>query len=218
MPTNFRSFTFFVIAGALVVSFVFGQTPKQEPSKAAPPKEKAATTLENLMAAFNGESNANARYAAFAKKADEEGFAGAASLFRAAARAEQVHADGHAAVIKTLGGQAKPDIKPPQVKSTKENLQAALDGETYERDTMYPDFIAVAKKENNKDALRSFNFALTAETEHAKLYGDALKNLDSWKTAKTFYVCSVCGYTTTKLDFEKCPSCFSPKDQYETIK
>lgn len=217
MPTRLSLLTVFTMAALIAVGTTYAQSPKQEPSKAAP-KEKAPTTLENLNAAFNGESNANARYLAFAKKADEEGFAGAASLFRAAARAEEVHANSHAAVIKTLGGQPKADIKPPQVKSTKDNVQAALEGETYERDTMYPEFITLAKKENNKDALRTFNFAITAEIEHAKLYGEALKGLESWKAAKTFYVCSVCGYTTTKIDFEKCASCFSPKEKYETIK
>ncbi len=190
---------------------------------AAAPALAAATpapgkTLSNLMAAFDGESNAHARYLAFAKKADEEGYGRAASLFRAAARAEEIHAGSHAEAIRKLGGEPKADIRTPDVKSTRENLEAALTGESYERDTMYPDFLSVAKAEGNKDAFRSFNFALTAEGEHAKLYRSALDDLAAWKAGKTeFYVCTVCGYTTLRADFAKCPSCFSPKEKYVTV-
>ncbi|MBI5091123.1 MAG: rubrerythrin [Candidatus Hydrogenedentes bacterium] len=182
-----------------------------------PADKPAGTTLDNLIAAFDGESNANARYIAFAKKADEEGFKGAAALFRGAARAEEIHAANHKKVIEALGGKAQADIKAPEVKSTKENLEAAIKGESYERDTMYPEFIAKARKDNNKDALRSFNFAKTAEAEHAKLYKTALDGLDTWKEAKTFYVCPICGYTTTSLNFEKCVSCFTPKEKYISV-
>ena len=129
-----------------------------------------ATTLDNLNAAFNGESNAHARYLAFAKKADEEGYGEVASLFRAAARAEEIHAANHAAVIKKLGGVPKADVQAPDVKSTKENLEAAIKGESYERDTMYPEFLAKARKEGQRDAIETFNFAKSAEAEHAKLY------------------------------------------------
>jgi rubrerythrin len=104
------------------------------------------------------------------------------------------------------------------VKSTRENLEVALKGETYERDTMYPDFIKTAKAEGNKDAVRTFNYALSAETEHAKFYREALDNLDAWKAGtKDFFVCPVCGYTVTKLTFEKCPICSTPKERYEKI-
>ncbi len=174
----------------------------------------AGTTLDNLMAAFNGESNANAKYAEFAKKADQEGFAGAAALFRAAARAEQAHAFNHGEVIKKLGGTPKADIKLPEIKATADNLKAAIAGETYERDTMYPEFIAEAKASGNKDALRSFNFAISAEGEHAKLYTEASNNLQGWKAAKTFYVCPVCGKTVTVVDFTKCPVCFTASEKY----
>jgi rubrerythrin len=193
--------------------------PQEQPAK---PEQKVqpakATVLDNLMTAYNGESNAHARYEAFAKKADEEGHGPVASLFRAAARSEQVHVNNHAEVIKKMGGTPKADIKPPEVKSTKENLQAALAGETYERDTMYPDFLKLAKAKGNKDAVRTFNFSLQAETQHAKLYKEALDNLDHWKGAKKdFFVCPTCGYTVEKITFEKCPVCSTPKDKYEKI-
>lgn len=176
-------------------------------------------TLDNLQAAFNGESNAHAKYAAYAEKADKEGFPSVASLFRAASKAEQVHADTHASVIKSMGAVPKADVKVPDVKSTKENLADAIKGETYERDTMYPEFIATARAERNKDALRAFTYAKTAEAEHAKMYSEDLKNLDSLKgKSQTYWVCTICGYTVPKIDFAKCPSCFNPKDKYVEVK
>ena len=182
------------------------------------PSASAAATLDNLQAAFNGESNAHARYTAFAEKADAEGYAQVASLFRAAARAESIHAENHAEVIRKLGGAPNAKLENPEVKSTRENLEAALAGESYERDTMYPEFLAAAKTERNKDALRTFNLALQAETEHAKLYGAALDDLEGWRSgSREFWVCTVCGYTTTKLDFQKCPACFNPKDRYVKV-
>jgi rubrerythrin len=178
----------------------------------------ATKTLDNLQAAFNGESNAHARYLEFAKKADTEGYVQAAALFRAAARAEEIHAANHSVVIKKLGGTPTAKIDKVVVNSTKANLEAAVKGETYERDTMYPEFLKEAKAAGNKDAVITFNEAKTAEAEHARLYADALNNLDKMKVkGVTYYVCTVCGYTTTKLDFNKCPSCFSPKDKYVVV-
>lgn len=176
-------------------------------------------TVANLQTAFNGESNAHARYLAFAKKAESEGYGEVASLFRAAARAEEIHANNHAAVIKKLGAKPEAKIDAPEVKTTKENLEAAIKGETYERDTMYPQFLKQAREVRNTDAIQTFNYAKTAEAEHAKLYTAALKGLDKSKStkAKSYYVCSVCGYTVEKIDFAKCPSCFSPKEKYETV-
>jgi rubrerythrin len=201
-----------LVAVALVGGKVLAQGTKSTENK------PAVTTLDNLQAAYNGESNAHERYVAFAEKADEEGFGQVASLFRAAARAEEIHAKAHAEVIKKIGGTPQADIQKPDVKSTRENLEAALKGETYERDTMYPDFLKVAKAEKNLNAMRTFNYALAAEGEHAKLYKQALDNLDQWKGGeKEFFVCAVCGYTVTKVDFEKCPSCFAPKEKYEKI-
>lgn len=176
----------------------------------------AGKTLANLEAAYNGESNAQARYLAFAKKADADGLAPVASLFRAAARAEEIHAANHAKVIRELGGVPKAQIEEPKVGATSENLGAAIKGESYERDTMYPDFIKTARTEGQKGALESFNYAKSAEAEHAKLYTVALETIgtSTGKAPVTYYVCTVCGFTTTKLDFTKCPACFSPKDKY----
>jgi rubrerythrin len=174
-------------------------------------------TLDNLQAAFNGESNANAKYLEFAKKADAEGYKGVAALFRAAAKAEEFHARNHSDVIKKLGGAPKADIKLPAIKTTADNLKAALEGETYERDKMYPEFIAEAKASGQKDALKSFNHAVAAEGQHAKFYADAVANLQTWKTAKTFQVCPVCGHTVTELGSDKCPVCFTAKEKFLTV-
>ena len=179
----------------------------------------ATKTLDNLQAGFNGESNAHARYLAFAQKADQDGYGEVASLFRAAAKAEAVHAANHAAVIKKMGGTPQAKIETPVVKSTKENLEASIKGECYERDTMYPEFLKQARAEGNRDAVQTLNYAKTAEGEHAKLYSEALNNLPKLKgsKAKDYFVCTVCGYTTSQMDFSKCPSCFTHKDRYEKV-
>jgi rubrerythrin len=179
----------------------------------------ATNTLDNMQAAFNGESNAHARYLAFAKQADAEGYGEVASLFRAAARAEEIHAGNHAAVIKEMGAIPQAKIDAPEVKSTRENLEAAIKGETYERDTMYPEFLKLARADRNKAAIKSLNFAKTAEEEHAKLYTAALSNLAHLKGTKasTFLVCPKCGFTTRETNFSKCPSCFTPKEEFEKV-
>jgi rubrerythrin len=179
----------------------------------------APTTLQNMQTAFNGESNAHARYQAFAKQADSDGYGEVGSLFRAAARAEEIHAANHAAVITKMGATPKANVAPPEVKSTRENLEAAIKGETYERDTMYPEFLTQARKDGNTSAVKSLNFAKTAEVEHAKLYSAALADLDHLKGSKsvTLFVCPVCGFTTRDATLAKCPSCFTAKDKFEKV-
>lgn len=178
------------------------------------------TTLENLQTSFNGESNANAKYTAFAAKADEEGYKSVASLFRAAAMSEGIHAKKQAAAIKKLGAEPKADIGKPDVKSTKENLEAALAGETYEKDSMYPEFLKMAESEKNKQAVRAFKGAMAAEVEHAKLYKQALSEMDAWKAAgKEFMVCQICGYAElSKPTLLKCPVCAAPKTKFTIVK
>jgi len=184
-----------------------------------------ATTVENLLAAFEGESNAHAKYTAFAAKADEDGLHGAASLFRAAARAEQIHATNHARVIGLMGGRAECEIHPAEVKSTLENLKAALNGEQYEIDTMYPGFLDEATERKNTAAIRTFHGALEAEKTHARLYAEAIALLaagkrDSWiGESREFYVCPVCGYTSeTEEEHERCPVCNCPWERFEIIR
>jgi rubrerythrin len=176
-------------------------------------------TLWNLQRAFCGESNAHARYQAFAFKADQEGYGAVASLFRAAAKAEEIHASNHAAVIRSLGGTPHATIQIPEVKSTRENLEAAIKGETYERDVMYPRFISAARNQHLPHAVVTFQQAQTAEAEHAKLFKSALGQLDELRgsTSRAYYVCPVCGYTVRQVDFDNCPSCLSPKSVYQPV-
>ena len=184
-----------------------------------------AVTVKNLLAAFEGESNAHAKYTAFAVKADEDGLHGAASLFRAAARAEQIHATNHARVIKQLGGEATCTIHEVEIKSTLENLKVALGGENYEIDTMYPEFLAEANERDNKAAIRTFTYALEAEKTHARLYGEAVAllaggKLDSWiSSVRDFYVCTVCGYTSeNEEEHERCPVCNLAWEKFEIVR
>lgn len=185
--------------------------PASEPSA-------AKSTLDNLQASFNGESNAHATYLAYSEKAKSEGLKKTANLFAAAARAEEIHAANHAKVIRSMGGNPKSDIQKPQLASSRDNLQAALKGETYERDVMYPGFLAQARKEGNVEAIQTLNLARNAEIEHAKLYKQALDEFDGWKgSIANFYVCPVCGWTSMTLPAERCPSSFTPKGRFQTI-
>ena len=150
-------------------------------------------TEKNLLEAFAGESQANRKYLAFARKAEQEGYKQVAKLFRAAAEAETVHAHAH---LRSLGG----------IKGTTENLKEAIAGETHEFKEMYPAMIETAKKEGKKAAERSFTFANEVEKVHAGLYQKALDNLDNLSETD-YYVCSVCGYTCEMEPPETCPVC-----------
>lgn len=176
------------------------------------------TTLDNLMTAYNGESNAKVRYEAFAVKADAEGYKGVASLFRAAATSEGIHQKKHADAIKALGGKAKADIKTPEVKSTLENLQAAMKGEDTENKVMYPEFVKQAELDKNTKALYSFKGAMAAEAEHFKMFEAASKDLNGWKAERVFLVCLVCGYTTSDLAIKVCPVCSEPRSKFIEVK
>ena len=160
-------------------------------------------TEKNLQDAFAGESQANRKYLAFAKKADKEGYTQAARLFRAAAEAETVHAHNH---LKQLDG----------IKSTKENLEAAINGESFEFQEMYPRMIKDAEEEDNKGALRSFNYANEVEKIHANLYRKALENLGSNEEAD-YYVCELCGYTAEGEAPDKCPVCGAKKELFKRV-
>lgn len=178
---------------------------------------KPDATLSDLQTAFQGESNAQARYLAFAEKADVEGHGGVASLFRAAARAEQIHAGNHAVVIKQFGAEPKAKIENPVIASTDENLRAAIRGEVYERDQMYPGFIKQATNAGASNAVETFQFALAAEAGHARLYAEALTKLDSMTSAVAYYVCPVCGFTASDPAMEECPTCATPKNQFAQV-
>ena len=161
------------------------------------------SSMDNLKNAFAGESQANRRYLAFAKKAEEEGHKQVAKLFRAAAEAETVHAHAH---LRVMGG----------VKGTKENIQEAIGGETFEFTKMYPQMIEEARKGGNKQAQQSFEFANKVEKIHAELYQKALNSLGKNETVD-YYVCQVCGNTVEMEAPDKCTICGAPKARFVKI-
>jgi len=159
------------------------------------------TTHENLLEAFAGESQASQKYLAFANKADQEGFAAIARLFRLAAQAEHIHAEGH---LKALDG----------VGSTSANLQTAIDNETYEFTTMYPPMIQKAEADGHK-AKKMFKYAAGAEEVHAKIYKVALEAVKQGKDLTAdFYLCPICGYIEIGEPEKPCPICGSSVENY----
>jgi rubrerythrin len=213
----FRNTLFQAGRGTLAIACFIGLgavTSPVRPSDVVPTE-----TMTNLNAALNGERNTHARYVAFAQKADEEGYGAVASLFRAVAAAEEIHGNNHEQTIQRLGGTPAVKLETPEVKSTYQNLEASLDGESYEWKTMYPQFIAQARREWYVPAIATFEKAQRTEEEHAQMLEGVLKNLDSLKgsSAKTYYVCTICGFTTPDLNFEKCRSCFNPKSKYKAV-
>jgi rubrerythrin len=150
-------------------------------------------TEENLKEAFAGESQASTRYLAFADKADAEGFPGAAKLFKAAARAEQVHAVNHLRALNKVQG-------------TRENLETAVAGEAFEFKEMYPAMVKAAVAESEIEARHSFEYAMSIEMVHHKLFQKALET-ETENASANFYVCPVCGYTVRDKAPKKCPYC-----------
>jgi rubrerythrin len=157
-----------------------------------------------LKEAFAGESQANRKYLAFAAKADQEGFPQVARLFRAAAEAETVHAHSHLRALNAI-------------RSTKENLQEAIAGETHEFKKMYPEMIEAAKAEGQKVAERSFSFANSVEKLHAQLYQKLLDGLGKPQENYPYYVCPVCGFTAEKTAPGTCPVCGTKGAMFKRI-
>jgi rubrerythrin len=151
-------------------------------------------TEDFLKEAFAGESQANRKYLAFAAKADSEGYAQAARLFRAAAEAETIHAHNHLRALKGIG-------------STAQNLEAAIAGETFEFKQMYPEMIEAARAEGNATAERTFKYANEVEKVHAELYEKLLGSLGSSQESYPYYVCPTCGFTAEGNPPPVCPVC-----------
>ena len=160
------------------------------------------STNDNLKNAFAGESQANQKYRAFALKAEEEGFSNISKLFRTTAEAERIHAAGHLNSLEGVG-------------TTANNLQSAIDGETYEYTKMYPPMLAQAEKDSHK-AKRMFGYAVKAEEFHANLYKKALKAVKSGSdlTETEFYLCPVCGHIELGKPSKACPICGAKPDKY----
>ena len=181
--------------------------------------QKAVNTIENLKAAFNGESTASAKYAAFAEKAKAEGFDTVAVMFLATSKAESIHAANHLKVLIKLGVKVEgPQIGTFSVMSTVENLADAIKGETYEIETMYPGFIATGEKEKVKDAVKSFTWANDTEMKHQAFYKKALDALNSGGEKGLSFqwmVCPVCGNTYDLASLPTaCDFCMTPKEKF----
>ncbi len=163
-------------------------------------------TEQNLQAAFAGESQANRKYLAFARQAEQDGFPQIAKLFRAVAEAETVHAHAH---LRVLGG----------VKATADNLQAAIAGEAHEFQKMYPEFVAAAEKEKQRGALTSFRHAMAVEQVHHGLYNAALAAVQGGRDlpAGRVFVCPVCGHTVIGELPDQCPVCKTAREKYVEI-
>ena len=164
------------------------------------------TTQQNLESAFAGECQANHKYLAFAEKAEKEGHRQVARMFRAAAESEAVHARNHLRAMGSVG-------------STKENLEAAVSGESYEFTKMYPEFILEAKAENNSQAETSFFNASEVEKIHHGLYQKTLEDLEAGTEMKDepYFVCQGCGYTVAGEAPEKCPVCGAPRKMFKRV-
>jgi len=163
-------------------------------------------TSENLQDAFAGESQASRKYLYFAEKADQEGHKQIARLFRAASDAETVHARNH---LKVMQG----------IKSTDDNLKAAIGGEHHEFTEMYPAFMKQAEVEGDKKANDSFDLANKVEQIHHRLYQTALSMLEKGQAMaeKPIYVCQYCGNTVEGEAPDKCPICGAPKKMFKRI-
>ena len=183
---------------------------------------KPVKTIENLKAAYNGESTASAKYAAFAEKAKAEGFDTVAIMFLATSKAEAIHAANHLKVLEKLGEKImSPEIGKFEVLSTAENIADGEKGETYEVETMYPGFIAAAEKEKSSDAVKSFTWAFDTEKKHQQFYKTALASVaaNEEKTLPAkWLVCPVCGNTFNESAVAaKCDFCLTPKEKFVEV-
>lgn len=164
-----------------------------------------ATTTENLSEAFAGESQAFQKYSAFAKKAEKDGFANIAKLFATTAQAEKIHAEGHLRALDAIA-------------TTADNLQAAINGETYEYTEMYPPMADLATQEGHKGKTM-FRFALDAEKVHAEIYTKALEAVQKGVDldVSEFYLCPICGYIELGKPTENCPVCAALPKVFTTV-
>jgi rubrerythrin len=191
-----------------------------EKERNAGQKEAGIKTTEDLLAAFKGETTASAKYAAYSKKAEEEGYHQIALLFKAASAAEKIHANNHKAVLEESGAKVTPINPEYTVKSTKENLQDAIKGETYEATTMYPEFLKNAEAAGDQLAMLSLNYAYKTEKRHRAMYENALAALGN-NTVKSlsavYYVCATCGNTYDTTPPSRCGICMTSAEKFIKI-
>lgn len=194
-------------------------------NNAATPGQNAAAdaktaTVNNLKAAFAGETTASAKYAAYSKKAQEEGFTQIALLFKATSASEKIHANNHKSVLEDMG-ETVADVKPQySVKTTKENLTDAIAGESYEIATMYPEFLAAANTADNQLALTSLNYAYRTEQRHKPLYEKALAAIQNNQVntlSAEYFVCPTCGNTYDTTPPKRCRISMTNSERFVKI-
>ncbi|HMG85898.1 MAG TPA: rubrerythrin family protein [Terracidiphilus sp.] len=181
------------------------------------------TVIRNLETAFEEETKTSTSYKAYAARADEEGFPGLASLFRATALAEQIHAGNHARVLRHMGGTPAIDAPKLRIDGTLENLKTALVDQKFEVDYLYPAFLTTAVPLFDSTAIRSFHWALEADKSHVRLYEDVIARVQTggtpgWEYEKhAFFVCGLCGYAAEHPEGENCPGCNYLWEKFEAI-
>ena len=207
---KFKTFISSLMAIVLISQFNFGAG-----------KLSNTTTIQNIKSAITGETTASAKYAAYSKKAKKEGLTKVALLFEAASKSENIHANNHRAVLEQLGEKMDKITPKFEVKSTKENLEDAVKGESYEVATMYPDFIKAANDEGVNIAMISFNYAYQTEKKHKAMYENALEKLNSGKEyelSSLYMVCPTCGNTYDSQAPKRCGISMTPKERFLTFK
>jgi rubrerythrin len=178
--------------------------------------------IRHLETAFEEETKISTTYRAYAARADEEDYHGIASLFRAIARAEQIHAANHARVLRHMSGLTGAEISIPRVESSIENLRTALVDQRFEVDYFYPAFLTAAVPLVDSTAIRTFHWALEADKSHVRLFWQLMPRIGDDKagwafTPHHFFVCALCGYATQDAESENCPSCNYLWERFETI-
>jgi rubrerythrin len=178
--------------------------------------------IRHLETAFEEETKNTANCRAYAARADEEGFQGIASLFRAIARAEQIHAANHARVLRSMSGRAGVEIPLPQVEGSLENLRTALADQRFEVDYLYPTFLTAAVPLIDSTAIRTFHWALEADKSHVRLFWKLIPGVGADKSGwayapHEFFVCALCGYVAQDPESENCPSCNYLWERFETV-
>jgi len=180
--------------------------------------EPQPTTIDNLKTAITGETNASAKYAMISEEAMKQGLNGIAAMFAAASAAEAIHIQSHTKVLNDLNETIEVVAEPHISENMEENLQAAIEGETYEFTEMYPPMVTLANSDGNTAALISFTYAQKAEEIHAKLYTEALELLKAGKAdeiAKIWYICPLCGNLFNTLEGnETCGICGVSSEAY----
>jgi rubrerythrin len=182
--------------------------------------KEQSKTIANIKSAIIGETTASEKYAAYSTKAKEEGYSKIALLFEAASKSESIHANNHRAVLEQLGVKMDDFKTDYKVKTTKENLEDAYKGESYEVSTMYPDFLKIAQKEKVNLAMISFNYAFQTEKKHQALYKNAIDQLKAGKDkdlAFKYMVCQTCGNTYDGEAPPRCGISMTPKERFITI-